>query len=145
MSSADISSELESFRERWRAEVRAKQPGSRSEPQASQPPAVSSASSSRPARPSKPPPKPSKGKNPAPHDNGDNDDDEDGDYVQPRPFDELSADGSSDSRALGEASEAREEKAPVSALDHYEKAVERETVGKLGDSLQLYRKAFRVR
>lgn len=33
---------------------------------------------------------------------------------------------------------------PTSALEHYEKAVERETQGKLGDSVNLYRKAFRV-
>lgn len=32
-----------------------------------------------------------------------------------------------------------------SALEHYEKAVERESQGKLGDSLALYRKAYRVR
>lgn len=34
---------------------------------------------------------------------------------------------------------------PRSALEHYEKAVEREAQGNLGDSLSLYRKAFRVR
>ena len=33
---------------------------------------------------------------------------------------------------------------PQSALEHYEKAVEHETQGKLGDSLAHYRKAFRV-
>lgn len=33
---------------------------------------------------------------------------------------------------------------PVSALDHYEKAVERESAGSLGDSVSLYRKAFKV-
>lgn len=33
---------------------------------------------------------------------------------------------------------------PRSALEHYEKAVERESQGSLGDSLNLYRKAFRV-
>jgi F-box protein 9 len=33
---------------------------------------------------------------------------------------------------------------PRSALEHYEKAVEREAQGNLGDSLDLYRKAFRV-
>lgn len=33
---------------------------------------------------------------------------------------------------------------PKSALEHYEKAVEKETQGSLGDSLDLYRKAFRV-
>ena len=34
---------------------------------------------------------------------------------------------------------------PKSALEHYEKAVEREAQGSLGDSLDLYRKAFKVR
>lgn len=33
---------------------------------------------------------------------------------------------------------------PRSALEHYEKAVEREAQGSLGDSLDLYRKAFKV-
>lgn len=33
---------------------------------------------------------------------------------------------------------------PLSALEHYEKAVERESQGNLGDSLALYRKAYRV-
>ena len=33
---------------------------------------------------------------------------------------------------------------PTSALEHYERAVERETQGNLGDSLNLYRKAFKV-
>jgi F-box protein 9 len=34
---------------------------------------------------------------------------------------------------------------PSSALEHYEKAVEKESEGRLGDSLALYRKAFKVR
>lgn len=33
---------------------------------------------------------------------------------------------------------------PSSALEHYEQAVERESQGNLGDSLKLYRKAYRV-
>jgi F-box protein 9 len=33
---------------------------------------------------------------------------------------------------------------PRSALEHYEQAVERESQGSLGDSLNLYRKAFKV-
>lgn len=33
---------------------------------------------------------------------------------------------------------------PQSALEHYEKAVERESQGSLGDSVALYRKAFKV-
>lgn len=35
-------------------------------------------------------------------------------------------------------------KEPVSALDHYEKAVEKESQGNLGDSLSHYRKAYRL-
>lgn len=35
-------------------------------------------------------------------------------------------------------------KLPSSALDHYEKAVEREEQGNLGDSVSLYRKAYRL-
>lgn len=34
---------------------------------------------------------------------------------------------------------------PMSALEHYERAVDRELQGNLEDSLKLYRKAFRVR
>lgn len=44
--------------------------------------------------------------------------------------------------SFGNVSETQE---PRSALEHYEKAVERENQGSLGDSLNLYRKAFRVR
>lgn len=36
------------------------------------------------------------------------------------------------------------QKEPRSALEHYEKAIEREDQGRMGDSLNLYRKAFRV-
>lgn len=33
---------------------------------------------------------------------------------------------------------------PLSALEHYEQAVEKEAQGKLGDSVNLYRRAFKV-
>lgn len=36
-------------------------------------------------------------------------------------------------------------KEPTSALEHYERAVEKETQGQLGDSIKHYRKAFKVR
>jgi len=58
--------------------------------------------------------------------------------VPPKSFGEPVVAQATPERVLGKASE------PVSALDHYEKAVEREVAGKLGDSLNLYRKAFRV-
>lgn len=51
-------------------------------------------------------------------------------------------------RRLGEAGERihpSNKQEPHSALDHYELAVERESEGSLGDSLNHYRKAYRVR
>ncbi|KAI4097899.1 MAG: hypothetical protein LQ348_004385 [Seirophora lacunosa] len=41
-------------------------------------------------------------------------------------------------------SSAHVPKEPRSALEHYERAIEREDQGKLGDSLKLYRQAFRL-
>ena len=54
-----------------------------------------------------------------------------------------------DARRLGDEGagahpESHKSREPSSALEHYEKAVERESEGNLGDSLNLYRKAFRV-
>ena len=53
-----------------------------------------------------------------------------------------------DGLKLGSSTETREratsKKEPTTALDHYERAVEREAAGNLGDSVTLYRKAFRV-
>ena len=46
-----------------------------------------------------------------------------------------------DIEGYGDKTGSRE---PRSALEHYEKAVERESQGSLGDSLNLYRKAFKV-
>lgn len=43
-----------------------------------------------------------------------------------------------------EGFESRAAAEPQSALEHYEKAVEKENQGNLGDSLDLYRKAFKV-
>ena len=51
-------------------------------------------------------------------------------------------------RRLGEGGERihpRNKREPRSALDYYELAVEKESEGSLGDSLNHYRKAYRVR
>ena len=128
--------DLESFREQWRAEVRARVPGgggggggsSTQQPHRHRHRATSSVA----AHPTSQPPPPTH-KPPVLKDYED-------DYVQPRSFDEavVEAAGGDD----GEVKVAGKE--PVSALEHYEKAVERESAGSLGDSLRLYRKAFRV-
>lgn len=89
----------------------------------------------------------------------------DDDYAQPRAFDEIvdeygrvlsrsTGTGSSNKAArLASASgpagdegdlEPEVKKEPQSALEHFEKAVEKEELGSLGDSLKYYRKAFRM-
>src|SRR4051794_38520334 len=114
--------ELESFREQWRAEVSARAKGERGnkEPQSST--AGPSKSNRRPpAAPRIPTEKESKPSEDL--------------EVEPQSYHDLGT--SSGGVEHGESSK----KEPHSALEHYEKAVERETQGSLGDSLDLYRKA----
>ncbi|KAG4432174.1 hypothetical protein IFR05_012341 [Cadophora sp. M221] len=120
----DTNPELEQFRQQWRAEVSARThtEGNR-EPKSTKvhrkpPPITSLASTSRGVKPS-----------------------QEEEKAEPPTF--HSPDGSREDSGHGESSKsmARE---PQSALEHYEKAVERETTGKLGESLSLYRKAFRM-
>jgi F-box protein 9 len=117
--------ELETFRQQWRAEVSARAQGegskaSKSSKPSRRPPPITSLSSNIPLKPVK----------------------EDGDHAEPQTFSAL--DGPSGSGEHAGSSWAKNGKEPQSALEHYEKAVERESQGSLGDSLDLYRKAFRV-
>lgn len=126
----DANPELESFREQWRAEVRARNTAPAGSQQ--QGSAFITARTSKAADPE--PPR-------ATHLSSGRakiEDDGDDSYVQTRAFDdpEPSQQGRKDEKERPE---------PVTALDHYERAVEREAAGSLGDSLSLYRKAFRVR
>jgi len=52
--------------------------------------------------------------------------------------------GKQHGRRLDETSPPPITNEPNSALEHYEKAVEKEDQGSLGDSVSLYRKAFKV-
>ncbi|EKD18104.1 uncharacterized protein L3040_007715 [Drepanopeziza brunnea f. sp. 'multigermtubi'] len=116
--------ELEEFRQQWRAEVSARsQTDAHRETKAKKiprrPPPITRQSSSRVS-------------------NAVKDEEED---VPARNFDNL--DGWREEFGNGESSKTVA-KEPQSALEHYEKAVERESAGNLGDSLTLYRKAFRM-
>lgn len=133
--SQDVNSELESFREKWRAEVRAKSttaPGSQQQP-APHPTAVGNHAETSKTNIFRPPRSGhlSSGKPRV--------EDTDEDYVQARVFDEPAPvqPVRHDDKGV--------RKEPVSALEHYELAVEKEGMGRLGESLTLYRKAFRVR
>lgn len=131
--------ELESFRREWREEV-ARRSKPRATPRAAAPTAPSTAPvvASPPTRPP-----------PSHHAAADRKDlEEEG--PAPASFDpeELAQQVGQ----LNVAHEADEEdgftrravKEPNSALEHFERAVEKEAAGNLGDSLQHYRKAYRV-
>lgn len=134
--------ELESFRQKWRAEVSAKsKPGdSSASKKSTQPPSKPIAR--RPSVVPKAPPRPSAG---AESDNEPSD--EDGELVSPAPP-HLASFGISSAKSAVEKDVEKfsgtAPKEPESALEHYEKAAEREAQGNLGDSLTHYRKAFRV-
>jgi F-box protein 9 len=118
--------ELESFRQQWKAEVSAKarndgNKGTNSGPSKQhRRPAFNRLASAGPSRIS----------------------DETDDREEPPRL--TSFDGTSKTEGKEKNTQTEKSREPQSALEHYEKAVERETQGSLGDSLDLYRKAFRV-
>ncbi|EHL02314.1 hypothetical protein M7I_1659 [Glarea lozoyensis 74030] len=126
---SETNSELESFRQKWREEVSARAQGS-TKPSSQ---ATSSRSASKGFRQTSKIHVPSATRLSK---IGDEDEDE-----------EIPTDRTGNARRqsngeMGEASSLGGAE-PQSALEHYEKAVERENEGSLGDSLNLYRKAFR--
>jgi len=131
--------ELESFRRKWREEVSARTQGKQPAPAVAAKPTQASSSSKSQVQPSKS----SAPELPANAWSTSEEVDERQPFVHPnlgekqhgRRLDETSA----------QAAAASSSKEPKSALEHYEKAVEREDQGVLGDSLTLYRKAFKVR
>lgn len=128
----DVNPELESFREQWRAEVRARNTAS-SGPQPQQGSTSSHAETSKAVAPG-PPPRSTHLRSGPPKIL-----DTDEEYVEARIFDDP------EPVQAARQDEKRENEEPVTALDHYERAVEKEAAGSLGDSLTFYRKAFRVR
>lgn len=130
MDSQEANPELESFREKWRAEVRARNTAS----SGSQQQASANNSHANSSHPTTSLPPRSTHLNAGKAKVLDTDDD----YVQERVFD--------DAEPQPAARQAEQEVTdPVTALEHYEHAAAREAEGSLGDSLRLYRKAFRVR
>lgn len=143
--------ELESFRREWREEVsRRSKPRSQPTPQSTQ--------STQSTAPAPPPAAPAPPRLPPYHEaihrkdleeEGEVEEEEDG--PPPAAFDpdglaqrvgELSMNSR---KKVEEDIFARgEEEEPNSALEHFERAVEKEAAGNLGDSLQHYRKAYRV-
>ncbi|RWA11443.1 hypothetical protein EKO27_g3663 [Xylaria grammica] len=150
-----IQSELESFRRQWREEVSSRAKNPVAVPTSSTSAAATSQQQSRPTAhrggPSSASNRPPRRQEPPSHTKKPTsiskvsqlDDDEE--YYVPAPVFE----GDSPPTAKAKAGHALDgdgqtSKEPKTALDFYEHAAERESTGKLGDSLQLYRKAFRM-
>jgi F-box protein 9 len=131
------SSELASFREQWRREVQARSGGRASISMGGRQDDATGASSSS-TRYTGPPRKPAKASSSKSAVEA-----EDEDYAPSPSFGDAGPEAPGPGRPTrldGRAVKAE----PVSALEHYEKAVEKEALGNLGDSLNLYRKAFRM-
>lgn len=124
-----LNTDLESFRQQWLSDLRTRKEieGETREPQN-----AASSASQPPRRQIREPPAPSIASRPVPHD--------DDDYVQARAYDETTAPSG---HTLTDP-EAAAKQELISALDHYEEAMEKEGQGNMGASLQLYRKAYRV-
>lgn len=124
--------ELENFRQKWREEVSKKAKGKA--PSTAAPARATQASSSRtPATKSNAPEISAHARHQSV---------EEIDEVEPHTYHDLEE--KQHGRRLDETAPPAAAKEPSSALEHYEKAVEKESQGSLGDSVNLYRKAFRV-
>ena len=128
----DTAEELNRFRQQWQEEVEAKSKGSNQiSKNKTGPKATSSAAKSLKL----PPPSASVSQEPI-HDEHEG---FDGGYHDLQNKDETSKLGLS---GTGKHPSSKAE--PSSALEHYERAVEKESAGNLGDSLNHYRKAYKV-
>lgn len=132
--------ELESFRQQWREEVQARSKKKSDPPTRLKGHAKSSSISSKPPPEAQPSLRSPKGvtadtqKRPPGDDIG--------------PAIELSSGRRENAESSGKHIQTVAEDQvpePRTALEHYEKAVEKESQGNLGDSVRLYRKAFKVR
>lgn len=144
---AEAHPELEAFRRKWREEVQQR--------------TSSSSSSSSAKRTAIPRPSVSVSANPAVsqsifkpptrHPAADRKDEDDEDDVGPsgtegKSFHDIPRNDGSRRLGTEEDDFVRDvdRQEPKSALEHYERAVEKESQGSLGDSLNLYRKAYKV-
>lgn len=127
--------ELESFRQQWKAEVTQKKHKHTNHDRDRAP---------RNVAPSAPASSSSKRSKPLPSTTADRPTDYSYEDLEPKAYHDLDErDGSG--RTLDETEEeAARHREPESALEHYEKAVEREGQGNLGDSVKHYRQAFKL-
>ena len=122
--------ELESFRQKWKEEVSA-----RSKPESKNTSNAAPSTSSR-----RPQPAPRLGKDRAVKIYEYEDE-----VLEPKSSHSFDKSSGAPGDGYEEGSSNSKSREPQTALEHYEKAVERESQGSLGDSLTHYRKAYKVR
>jgi F-box protein 9 len=141
-STNELNSELESFRRKWLSDLKTRNDHpEHTGTSATGGSAAGGSGSSSSRRPHHGPPisslphKPA----PAPADDGEGEDENEDGYVQSPSFDREEP-----TQLPQEAHHDRKGKKLVSALDHFEEAMHKEDQGNMGDSLKLYRKAYRL-
>jgi F-box protein 9 len=135
-----LDSELESFRQQWISDLQSrKEPvqAASSSSQGSTSPTAARTAAPAPGKKHHGPPSPTLAKRQAILDEG-------SDYLQGRAFDEPAPLDQVGHVVSEDAPAPKPEKKLVSALDHFEEAMEKESQGILGESLKLYRRAYRV-
>ena len=120
----ELNSELESFRQKWLSDLKTRN-------EHPEPPAAGPSRRHHHGPISSLPHKPASAPVDEPED----------EYVQSQSFDQ---DRPAVVQPAQEAHHDRKGKKLVSALDHFEEAMHKEGQGSMGDSLKLYRKAYRV-
>lgn len=130
-----LNSELESFRQKWLSDLKTKN----DHPEPAETSAAGGSSSSR--RPHHGPPISSLPHKPAPVSEDDTEGEDEEDFAQSPSF---AREEPVLTQPPQEAHHDRKGKKLVSALDHFEEAMHKEDQGNMGDSLKLYRKAYRV-
>jgi F-box protein 9 len=125
-------SELEKFRQQWREEVSARRSQGAKNPEQKHPAQPSSSQAG------------GKVKAPAPTARRRSAQFDESEEVEPKTYHDLKE--KETGRKVGDLDYGNyvQPKEPTTALEHYERAVEKEGQGSLGDSVSLYRKAFRM-
>ncbi|KAH6656954.1 hypothetical protein BKA67DRAFT_553823 [Truncatella angustata] len=137
---SEIQSELDNFREQWRAEVSARSKNAPPQQEQEQQHQARAGPSKAPISLIAPPRKTDHTHKRVPSKDTTHHDHEE-DYVQTHNFD---VDPHRGKTIQSRDDTVEHDKEPETALEYYEKAVDNETSGKLGDSLSLYRKAYRM-
>lgn len=140
-----LDSELDSFRQKWLSDLKGKTKSPSQHPTQNSPGSTSKIAKTKSQSGPVPPAPSLSGKLPENEEENVEEPDEEHDeedFIPQRAFDDPQA--AEGHRLTDPPSQSSGDTGPVSALDHFEEAMEKEAQGNMGDSLLLYRRAYRV-